>query len=313
MSVQTSVSQSQGFGVAGELFTNGPTRAKPYNLVSTPNLNTIGNAFTVSSEGVATVGGTGAFAGILVNPKHYASYGTTAGGTLAPTLVLPDNAIGELLTMGEIIVSLASAANIDDAVVYDTTTGALSAVAAEAVFTGAIALDTPQAVVTGTIDNGAAAIGDVLTVTAVTSGTLAVGQLITGTGIADNTVITALGTGTGGTGTYTVSVSQLVASTTITVASLNDAVLTVSAVTSGTVAVGQLITGTGIAPGTYITALGTGTGGTGTYSVSPQQTVSSTTITAANVAGSGKEFVPNAKVSRYTLATSGLGVIELTN
>ena len=55
----------------------------------------------------------------------------------------------------------------------------------------------------------------VLTVTAVTSGTLAVNQRITGTGIAANTYINALGTGTGGVGTYTVSISQTVASTEI--------------------------------------------------------------------------------------------------
>lgn len=57
--------------------------------------------------------------------------------------------------------------------------------------------------------------GTTLTVSAVASGALAVGQTITGTGIAANTTITALGTGTGGTGTYTVNNSQTVASTAI--------------------------------------------------------------------------------------------------
>jgi hypothetical protein len=55
--------------------------------------------------------------------------------------------------------------------------------------------------------------------------------------------------------------------------------LTVTAVTSGTLAVGQIITGTNVIAGTRITALGTGTGGTGTYTVSQSQTVASTTIT----------------------------------
>lgn len=55
--------------------------------------------------------------------------------------------------------------------------------------------------------------------------------------------------------------------------------LTVSAVTSGTVQIGQTITGAGIAPGTTITALGTGTGGIGTYIVSVSQTFSSGTVT----------------------------------
>lgn len=68
---------------------------------------------------------------------------------------------------------------------------------------------TEHAVVTASIS------GTTMTVTAVTSGTLAVGQPITGTGVTAGTVITALGTGTGGTGTYTVSVSQTAASTTI--------------------------------------------------------------------------------------------------
>lgn len=60
--------------------------------------------------------------------------------------------------------------------------------------------------------------------------------------------------------------------------SISGTTLTVSAVTGGTIKVGQTISGTGIAAGTYITAKGTGTGGTGTYTVSASQTVSSTTI-----------------------------------
>lgn len=55
--------------------------------------------------------------------------------------------------------------------------------------------------------------------------------------------------------------------------------LTVSARTSGQLGVGSEISGTGIAAGTYITALGTGLGGTGTYTVNTSQTVASTTIT----------------------------------
>jgi hypothetical protein len=72
----------------------------------------------------------------------------------------------------------------------------------------------PQALtgtyVTGSITN------TTLTVTAVESGILEVGSVISGTGIATGTKITALGTGTGRTGTYTLNISQLVVSTTIT-------------------------------------------------------------------------------------------------
>jgi hypothetical protein len=129
-----------------------------------------------------------------------------------------------------------------------------------------------------------------LTVTSVLSGTIAVGQAIFGQGIAQNTVITALGTGSGGVGTYTVSDSQTVASTTINsvsapaivTGSISGTTLTVSAVTSGTLKIGQTIEGSGVTDGTIIKAFGTGSGGAGTYTVSASQTVSSTTIYALN-------------------------------
>jgi hypothetical protein len=54
--------------------------------------------------------------------------------------------------------------------------------------------------------------------------------------------------------------------------------LTVTALTSGSLSIGQRVYGTGITQGTFITALGTGTGGTGTYTVGTSQTVSSMTM-----------------------------------
>lgn len=65
--------------------------------------------------------------------------------------------------------------------------------------------------------------GTTLTVSAVASGTLAVGQLIQDSGLlASGTLITALGSGTGGTGTYTVSISQTVASESMTATTLSN-------------------------------------------------------------------------------------------
>jgi len=141
-----------------------------------------------------------------------------------------------------------------------------------------------SAIFTGSIS------GTTLTVSVMQTGTIAVGQAIFGQGMAQNTVITALGTGTGGVGTYTVSDSQTVASTTINstsapaivTGSISGTTLTVSAVTSGTLKIGQTIEGTGVTDGTIITAFGTGSGGAGTYTVSASQTVSSTTIYALN-------------------------------
>jgi hypothetical protein len=79
--------------------------------------------------------------------------------------------------------------------------------------------NTHDAVFTATIDDGTgtgppAPIGNVLTVTAVSSGTLAVGQVISDvTGLLpEGSMITALGTGSGSTGTYILDKSSSVAS-----------------------------------------------------------------------------------------------------
>jgi len=129
-----------------------------------------------------------------------------------------------------------------------------------------------------------------LTVDSVLSGTIAVGQAIFGQGISQNTVITALGTGTGGAGTYTVSNSQSVATTQINsvdapavvTGDITGTTLDVTVVTSGTLQIGQTLEGANVTDGTIITAFGTGTGGTGTYTVSPSQTAASATIYALN-------------------------------
>ena len=72
-----------------------------------------------------------------------------------------------------------------------------------------------QTLFTGSLNNSTT-----LNVTAVTSGILQVGSVITGTGVATGTKITALGTGTGGIGTYTVNISQLVVQTAMTADSI---------------------------------------------------------------------------------------------
>lgn len=132
--------------------------------------------------------------------------------------------------------------------------------------------------------------GTTLTVATVSNGTLAVGQQLFGVGVAGETVITALGSGSGGAGTYTINISQTVSSEVmytaaagaIVTASISGTTLSVSAVSSGTLYVGQTIQGSGIAANTMITALGTGTGGIGDYTISTSQTVASRTMYALN-------------------------------
>lgn len=115
----------------------------------------------------------------------------------------------------------------------------------------------------------------ILTVTAVGSGTIYPGAIISGTGIATGTAIVAQLTGTtGGIGTYSVSIAQTVASTTV---SGTYGLLTIGGTVVSGFAVGQSLSSAASA-GTYITALGTGTGGAGTYIVNNTQTVASTAI-----------------------------------
>jgi hypothetical protein len=67
-----------------------------------------------------------------------------------------------------------------------------------------------------------------------------------------------------------------------TASSISGTTLTVGGTVVSGFAVGQVIWGTNVAPNTYITALGSGTGGAGTYTVSVSQTVASTTIYAVS-------------------------------
>lgn len=138
----------------------------------------------------------------------------------------------------------------------------------------------------------------IMTVTA-TSVYLAKGMLITGTGIPPGTYISSQLTGSAGsTGTYQLTtVPGTVASAATVVATTQDVggattsscsagtgspTLTINTVTDGSIYAGQLVHGTSIPAGTYISALGTYTDavGSGTVTLSANTTA---TISAAAV------------------------------
>jgi len=201
------------------------------------------------------------------------------GGDIAALTIPQLQAISGSLTVtvdGEVIsapsVDLSSATSYSAAAALIQTALA-DAVVTEATVTGAIAPAT--AAVTASIS------GSVMYVTDVTSGKLVTGALLT-SGAAVGTVVTGQLSGDpGGVGTYAVSIAQTVDSTAV---SATYGTLTVSAVSSGTLRVGQVLSGSGVSAGTQITELGTGEGLTGTYYVDLTQTVASTTITAETAA-----------------------------
>ena len=67
------------------------------------------------------------------------------------------------------------------------------------------------------------------------------------------------------------------------VGSISDSTMTVTSMIAGAFAIGQGVRGDTVASGTTITDLGTATGGTGTYVVSPTQTVVTTTLQAGTL------------------------------
>jgi hypothetical protein len=147
---------------------------------------------------------------------------------------------------------------------------------------------------TGGISNGSGAAGTVLNVTAVASGTIFIGQRVTGTGVTSNTLITGFGTGSGGVGTYTVSISQLVgAGTTLTGAASAIATTPASGDNSVNVATTAFVN-------TAITAA------TGTLGTMSQQNANAVAITGGTLSGvtvSGTNVGTNASGNK-TISTS---------
>lgn len=170
----------------------------------------------------------------------------------------------------EAVPNMKAYANFADGKVSFAATGSQ---ATGAVVTAAIA-NTNTMSVTGSIS------GDVLTVTAVGGGSVRPGATIAGIGVVSGTKVLSQLSGTAhGVGTYRVSIGaqSVAAGTTITG---TFGTMTVSGVTSGAIAVGQQLSGSGVVAGTTVTEFITGTGGTGTYVVDNNTVVGSTTVTA---------------------------------
>lgn len=170
--------------------------------------------------------------------------------------------------------------------------------------------------------------GTVLTVTAVATGTIVVGQTLFGTGITENTVITALGSGSGGVGTYNINTSQTVGSQTINaigvfrdtpltggsgtgataniivyggvvsaVAIVNQGVnyavgdslsATIAGITNGIATVGTLVGGSLYTDGTYTDVALTGGAGTGAKATI---VVASNAVSSVTITSAGQNYV----------------------
>ncbi len=108
------------------------------------------------------------------------------------------------------------------------------------------------------------------------------------------------------------AVDVTIANTSFT-GSISGTTLTVSAVGSGVLGIGQTITGVGVAGSTHITALGSGTGGIGTYTVNNSQTVGSEAMTGTPVFGNLVQEVNTAAITNITASLASNGAFVLTN
>lgn len=132
MTFQSAVRYDQAGGVPGEYMNDGPRRAEPGICKGAV---TIGRA--VSEDPAAPgfwqqglIAGALRF-GIAATPKQYAARGTALGGTLAPTLTIPDASEVEVCTLGHLWVEASNASSKPGWVVqFANATGIISAKAA---------------------------------------------------------------------------------------------------------------------------------------------------------------------------------------
>ena len=291
MAFQNAILNKPAPGIEGDFASANPRGSM---LAGEGRLIAGASAVTDRATGFATTGvivgrfaraqNTGANAGVVTNadpgvPSRVGFVHRNQSGLLitqfpfqATNVMMPGKEI-TLFDSGDFLARFAGGCAIGNKVFAAYSDGSCLAAAAGATIAGGSFTASSGAVVTGSIA------GTTLTVSAVASGILSIGDVLTGTGVTAGTTITALGTGTGGTGTYTVSASQTVASTQITAAST---VLNVTAVASGAVVVGEPISGTNVGANSVVVSQGTGTGGTGTYNTSTRQTFAPTTVTASS-------------------------------
>jgi hypothetical protein len=194
------------------------------------------------------------------------------------SLVVPQGFMVTLYTRGDFYAYFGDGATPGQAVYADETTGAAQSGAGTTSFTGAVGF-------TGTAS--LATVGGVaqLTIATITSGLIEIGDTVSGTGTASN-VVTSLVSGTANTVGAVYALTGAVTTEAAEAVTTASNTLSVTAISAGSLSVGDVISGSGITAGTTITAFGTGTGGIGTYVINNAQvhTASETiTVPAGNV------------------------------
>jgi hypothetical protein len=198
-------------------------------------VRTIGPDTTLETEniGVNDITGTHATTSAVTAGTSIAGTTMTVGSMTSGGLLPGQVITGAGVTAGTVILSQTSGttggAGVYELDISQTVAGPIAVTVQGGSFSAVDLLDATNfdaaAIVTGSIAT------TVLTVTDVAGGMLEVGQVISGPGITVGTTIDAFLTGTGGVGTYTVSVSQTAASTKVVAAlvlNVSDRILVMS-------------------------------------------------------------------------------------
>lgn len=198
--------------------------------------------------------------------------------------VVPSGFMVTLYTEGDFYAYFGNGATPGDVVYADETTGAAQSGTGTTSFTGSVGFAGTASFAT-----------NVMTVVTQTAGSLIeVGDVVTSASVTSGTTITAILTGTPGAVGSTYSLSTTPGTIATQAATTTSFTMNVSAISAGSLSVGDVISGSGVTAGTTIAAFGTGTGGVGTYTLGVPggvafHTASETiTVPAGNVATSFK-------------------------
>jgi hypothetical protein len=290
MSFQKTVNANLAPGIAGDFASTNPR----HNVLGGPLGLICGSAGVacgyfgwtdVATGTTVTNSGAGKPIGFVHN-AHQALITTYLGEA---TLVVPGGfMMGDLFDSGDFWATngASTVAVPGQKVFVDNTTGKIAALAAAGTvqiggnISGNITAASGNftATIAPNLNNAGPGTGpSVMNVAAVTDGLLYPGATLSGSGVTSGSiVINQLNGNIGGVGNYTVTPNQTVANTTIEATYGN---LTVSAVNSGAVTVGQTLQGSGITVGSQISAKIN----TNSYVINPSQAVAN--ITAGNVSG----------------------------
>jgi len=165
-----------------------------------------------------------------------------------------------------------------------------------------------------------------LTIGTLASGVFSVGMGVTGTGIPLGAYIVSYGTGSGGAGTYIMSIAATANGTvTVTGAAITAAsvtanyvagstTLTVTAMTSGVLAVGMPISSgvAGLPTGAAIVGFITGAGGVGTYTINYAATAAATGATITGTMPADLIYDLNQPGAQFVATCAG-GILTVTS